>query len=29
MDVLNSPGYDVIAFEKNGRQRVYAKHPGK
>jgi hypothetical protein len=29
MDVVNSPGYDVIAFEKNGRQRVYAKHPGK
>jgi hypothetical protein len=29
MDVPNSPGYDVIAFEKNGQQRVYARHPGK
>lgn len=29
MDVPNSPGYDVIAFEKDGRQRVYASHPGK
>src|SRR6476469_7803800 len=24
MDVPGSPGYDVIAFEKDGRQRVYA-----
>jgi hypothetical protein len=29
MDVPNSPPYEVIAFEKNGRQRVYARHPGK
>ena len=29
MDVPGSPGYDVIAFEKDGRQRVYAHHPGK
>ena len=29
MDVPNSPGYDVIAFEKDGRQRVYARHPAK
>ena len=29
MDVPNSPAYDVIAFEKDGRQRVYARHPAK
>ena len=29
MDVPGSPAYDVIAFEKDGRQRVYARHPAK
>ena len=29
MDVPNSPAYDVIAFEKDGRQRVYARHPAR
>lgn len=29
MDVPNSPAYEVIAFEKDGRQRVYARHPAK
>ena len=26
MDMPNSPAYDVIAFDKNGKTRVYATH---
>jgi hypothetical protein len=29
MDVPNSPGFEVIAFEKDGGQRVYARHPAR
>jgi hypothetical protein len=29
MDVPNSPPYDVIAFEKDGRTRVFATHTSR
>ncbi len=29
MDVPGSPAYDVIAFDKNGRTKVFAHHPAR
>jgi hypothetical protein len=29
MDVPNSPAYDVIAFDKDGKTSVFAKHPAR
>jgi hypothetical protein len=29
MDVPNAPGYDVIAFDKDGHTRVFASHKGR
>jgi hypothetical protein len=29
MDVPNSPGYDVVSFDKSGQTRVFASHKGK
>jgi len=29
MDVPNSPGYDVLAFDKDGNTKVFASHPAR
>jgi hypothetical protein len=29
MDIPNSPAYDVVSFDKDGRTRVFANHKGK